>query len=257
VRGLLNFQKQVDPDVLFVCETKLRENRIDWLRWKLGMPNMIVKDPEGQSGGLVMFWKNEINVKLIGFISRHHIDTEITEEDGFVWRFTGIYGEPKTDKRENTWRLLRTLKHQSDKPWLCVGDFNEILHSRVKEGGAPKPQIQMDRFKAALEDCELDDLGSIGDPFTCRNNSHTVDNYIRERLDRAVATQAWRMRFPGFKVVNGDHYHSDHRPVIIETSGGERRRRGPARGPVPKFEARWLEEEECRGLVENGWDREV
>jgi hypothetical protein len=103
----------------------------------------------------------------------------------------------------------------------------------------------------------LDDLGFVGDPFTWRNNSHTVDNYIRERLDRAVATQAWRMRFPGFKVINGDHYHSDHRPVIIETSGGERRRRGTARGSAPKFEARWLEEEECRGLVENGWEREV
>jgi hypothetical protein len=89
---------------------------------------MIVKKCEGRSGGQVIFWKNEINVRLIGFISKYHIDTKITEADGFVWRFTGIYGEPKTELRENTWKLLRTWKHQKNKPWLCIGDFNEILN---------------------------------------------------------------------------------------------------------------------------------
>jgi exonuclease III len=222
VRGLLEFKKQVDPDVLFLCETKLKKDRIEWLRWKLEMPNMIVKDSEGQSGGLAMFWKNSVQVRQIGFASRYHLDTEITETDGFVWRFTGIYGEPKVELRENTWKLLRTLKNQSDKPWLCIGDFNEILHSWEKEGGAPKSQIQMDNFKHALEDCELDDLGFVGDTFTWRNNSHTAEKYIRERLDRAIASHAWRMRFPAYKVVNGDHRHSDHRPVIVDTHGGER-----------------------------------
>jgi hypothetical protein len=47
-----------------------------------------------------MFWKNGINVRLIGFKSKYHLDTEITEEEDFVWRFTGIYGEPKMDEKE-------------------------------------------------------------------------------------------------------------------------------------------------------------
>jgi exonuclease III len=112
IRGLLEFQKWEDPDVLFLSEAKLTEEKIEWLKWKLRMPNMIVKNCEGRSGGLVIFWKNEINVRLIGFISKYHIDTKITEADGFVWRFTGIYREPKTELRKNTWKLLRTLKHQ-------------------------------------------------------------------------------------------------------------------------------------------------
>ena len=61
---------------------------------------------------------------------------------------------------------IAELKHQSDKPWLCAGDFNEILYSWEKEGGVPKPQAQMDRFKEALEVCELNDLGFSGDAFT-------------------------------------------------------------------------------------------
>jgi exonuclease III len=249
MRGLLEFQKKEDPDVLFLSETKMEQKRLEWWRWKLGMPNMMVKNCEGKSGGLVIFWKNEINLRVVGFMSEYHIDTEITEADGFKWRFTGIYGEPKSDCKENTWRLLQTLKHQNDKPWLCAGDFNEILYAWEKEGGVPRHQRCMDKFREALEVCELDVLGFVGDAFTWRNNSHDANTYIRERLDSAVATQTWRERFPGYKVINGDPYHSNHRPIIVETHGVERARRSPARGLMPKFEARWLEEDDYKNIV--------
>jgi hypothetical protein len=147
--------------VIFLSETKMGKGRLDWLKWKLEMPNMIEKPSVGQSGGLALFWKRGIEVKLTGFMSKYHIDTEIIEEDGFVWQFTGIYGEPKREENEKTWQLLRTLKHQSNKPWLCMGDFNEILYAWEKEGGAPRGQVYMDRFKEALEFCQLDDLGLL------------------------------------------------------------------------------------------------
>jgi exonuclease III len=55
VRGLLDVHKREDPDVLFLCETKMRREKLEGLRWKLGMPNMMVKNSEGQSGGLAIF----------------------------------------------------------------------------------------------------------------------------------------------------------------------------------------------------------
>ena len=55
IRALLELQKREDPDIIFISETKLKEGSLEWFRWKMGMPNMIVKDCEGQSGGLVMF----------------------------------------------------------------------------------------------------------------------------------------------------------------------------------------------------------
>jgi hypothetical protein len=153
-------------------------------------------------------------------MSKYHIDTEITEPDGFICTYTGIYGEAKKEERVKTWKLLRTLKNQNNKPWLVVGDFNEILHSWEKVGGAPKPQQQMDRFKETLEECGLDDLGFVGDPFSWRNHNHSTEGYIKERLDRAVASESWRRRFPVYKVTNADPRHSDHRPVIVDTHGG-------------------------------------
>ena len=108
IRSLLELQKEEDPDVLFLSETRMVRGRLEWLRWKMGMTNMIVKDCEGQSGGLALFWKNQVNLKLIGFVSRYHIDTEITELDGFIWQFTGIYGEPKHDEKDKSGNYCET-----------------------------------------------------------------------------------------------------------------------------------------------------
>lgn len=97
-------------------------------------------------------------------ISCRYVDSEITEEDGFVWRLTGFYGEP--EEKQLSWRALRVLNASQQRPWLCVGDFNEILLSCEKEGGLPWSQCCMDWFREALEDCELVDVGFEGDPFT-------------------------------------------------------------------------------------------
>ena len=79
------------------------------------MSNMVVRDLEGKSGGLALFWKKEIRLELHNY-SRYHIDAEVIEKDGFKWRFTGIYGEPSTDRRKVTWRLVRILKQQLNLP---------------------------------------------------------------------------------------------------------------------------------------------
>jgi hypothetical protein len=44
----------------------------------------------------------------------------------------------------------------------------------------------MEKFRHALEDCGLDDLGFVGDTFTWRNHHHQAEGYIKQRLDRAV-----------------------------------------------------------------------
>lgn len=237
VRGLLDVQKREDPDVLFLSETKLDEKRMRKFKWMLGVANMVVQQSDGKSDGLTLLWKRSIVVDLHN-MSQYHIDAEIAEQDGFRWRFTGIYGESHSDQKEKTWRSMRNLNAQMRMSWLCAGDFNEILYGYEKQGGQPRVQACLDRFREALEVCGVQDLGFEGDRFTWRNHCHPADRYVRERLDRAVASQNWCRRFPMFHVINGDPRHSDHRPVIVLIKGiVEVRSSG--------FEARWLEEEAC------------
>ena len=165
-----------------------------------------------------------------------------------------IYGESNTAAKENTWKLLRTLQGQADLPWLCVGDFNEVLFSHEKEGGLARAPAAMDAFRRALEDARLDDLGFVGDPFTWRNNWHIAHGYTRERLDRAVANVNWRCMFPLYRVINGDPRRSDHRPVIVELNAQAIPRGEQGAAPVFRFEASWLQEEGCAGIVEEVWN---
>jgi exonuclease III len=137
VRGLLDVQRQEDPDILFLSETKMDKDKVQGFRWKLGLTNCMAKSCEGKSGGLAVFWRKEINLHIRA-ISRLYIDADVTEEDGFVWRLTGFYGEPSSEKKEVSWRALRNLNVARRRPWLCLGDFNEILFSCEKEGGAPR-----------------------------------------------------------------------------------------------------------------------
>jgi hypothetical protein len=115
----------------------------------------------------------------------------------------------------------------------------------------------MDKFREVLEVCDLHDLGYEGDPFTWRNNCQDPSGFIKERLDRAVASDGWCEHFPDFRVINGDPYNSDHKPVIVEMEE-DSTWRGRRQGPRPfRFEAMWLAEENCSEVVRNAWEREV
>lgn len=48
-----------------------------------------------------MFWRRGIDVALRNY-SDNHIDVDVQEDDGYKWRFTGIYGFPQTEDRHKT-----------------------------------------------------------------------------------------------------------------------------------------------------------
>jgi hypothetical protein len=114
-----------------------------------------------EKGGIAVFWWRGINVSLRG-LSQYYIDVDVKEDDGIAWRFTGVYGEAQSQLKHRTWQQLKALHVDPVQPWLCVGDFNDILFSHEKEGGRQRSQQCMDRFRETLEHCHLRDLGMKG-----------------------------------------------------------------------------------------------
>ena len=80
-------------------------------------------------------------------------------------------------------------------PWVCIGDYNEILSSDERQGRLPKAQALVQAFRSALLHCNLTDLWYVGNAFTWNNGRHG-DAYVQQRLDRACATVEWRELFP-------------------------------------------------------------
>ena len=44
-----------------------------------------------------------------------------------------MYGHLEQELKMETWRLMRHLHARASLPWVCLGDFNEILSSDEKK----------------------------------------------------------------------------------------------------------------------------
>ncbi|TXG51627.1 hypothetical protein EZV62_024151 [Acer yangbiense] len=137
----------------------------------------------GCSGGLMVLWKKELQVTVISY-SVGHIDARIKMEDGFRWRFSGVYGNPSPNKRVNSWELLGRLS-------------------------------EVDRFRQAIDKCDLIELGSSGPRYTWNNKREGKFN-IQERIDRFFANNLWRDRFEFVMVEHLGFNSSDHRPILLK-----------------------------------------
>ncbi|KAL0416624.1 UNVERIFIED_CONTAM: hypothetical protein Slati_3494300 [Sesamum latifolium] len=122
----------------------------------------------GRSGCLALLWNKDMVVQLYSF-SNNHIDVDILDGTSIAnWRFTGFYGELDASRRREVWEKLIRLSRQSDAPWLCAGDFNEIL-MQLENTGVPRPMWQIEDFRRALNYSDLIDLGFKGARFTWCN----------------------------------------------------------------------------------------
>ena len=107
------------------------------------------------ASGLALLWRNSLQVDILTY-SPWHIDAIVTEEQRTKkWHFIGFYGHLETGKREESWKLLENLSHRSNLPWIWIGDYNEIMHAKEKEGGGVRPEGQMRIFREADNRCQL------------------------------------------------------------------------------------------------------
>ena len=175
------------------------------------------------------------------------IDVRVTEEQNNEWRLTGMYGEFRWEHKHRTWERMRRLHHNNTLPWLLIENLNEIQILHEKEGGNPRPHQYMHAFQAAIEDCELRDMGYVGDQFMWFRGR------IRERLVRGLVNDAWSTLYPHAALQNLNYNHSDHRPLCVDT---EYYSGVAANGAASKkFEARWLAEETVEEVVKTAWHK--
>ena len=94
-------------------------------------------------------------------------------------------------------------------PWLCIGDFNEILRREEQIGPNERDEAQMTGFREAVDLCNLADIGYIGLDWTFEKKVHG-GHYCRVRLDRALASPEWSAMFPYATLRHLQAAKSDH-----------------------------------------------
>lgn len=121
--------------------------------------NVFSVPPIGRSGELLLFWKPYVYIDVISF-STGYIDVVLrhNEEQQFSY-LTCFYGNPAPHLRYQSWQLLQRIGSQRNQPWLCMGDFNELIFNREREDRLVKSDKQMADFGNTLDTIQLHDLG--------------------------------------------------------------------------------------------------
>ena len=246
VRALTDEVKGCNPMLVFLAETKANRNRIKGLQRKLGLTQGIMVPTDGQSGGLAMLWKEGFDVHFKN-CSNTHIDVVVCEGNGTQpWWATGFYGHLDSGMRPISWNLLESLKRQCNMPWIVFGDFNEILNSDEKLGWLDRDARQMEGFRECLSNCELIDMGFVGQRFTwC--NGRIGEQGMLVRLDRMVANEECLKLFLESKVFHRLMAASDHCLLSLSLKVRGSRRVFKKRF---MFEEIWTRDEGCREVME-------
>ncbi|XP_030478037.1 uncharacterized protein LOC115695084 [Cannabis sativa] len=214
IRKLRLLVKEQTPTVLFIMETKLACNSIARLRSLLNFNNGLEVPRVGLSGGLMLLWKDDVDVSLNNF-NVNVFDCYMAFHNGPCWHFTAFYGAPTLTNRRHTWTLLKRLKDIAPLlPGMVIGDFNKILYSHNKQGGNLRSANQMDEFRSVLDSCQLNEQQFNGDPFTWIKGRHNVDT-IKERLDWCFTNNSWTSHFQPIVTSHLDYYSSDHRAIAV------------------------------------------
>lgn len=112
-----------------------------------------------------------------------------------VWLFIVIYGCLIVAEKKQLWSSLCSASGMHDLPWILIGDFNQFLFLNERTKWGIINFNNCNQMRECMNHCQLIDLGTSGLKFTWWKKIDRL-NFTRERLDRAVANEAWRTIFP-------------------------------------------------------------
>jgi hypothetical protein len=250
VRDLCRLVKEKKPKLVFLIETKLRTDKLERIRIRIGFNSVFGVDSVGRSGGLALLWSDEISVEVQNYSRRHVNALVCLSSSGPKWVFTGFYGNPEPWKRHESWSLLKFLSASISLPWLCMGDFNEIMDESERSGELRSSRGHMMNFRETMDFCRLQDLGFSGPKYTWCNRREGLD-FLEERLDRSFANQEWFNIFPDVQMQVTPACSSDHYPLFLPLlHAGRNRQKKPRRF---LYESCWGKHLQPRELVRQVW----
>ncbi|KAE8732406.1 hypothetical protein F3Y22_tig00002193pilonHSYRG00080 [Hibiscus syriacus] len=173
----LSTASQKDPDILFLCESRIQQYRIESITVLLHMDGCLVVPSSSTFTGLVLLWNSSVLINLISF-SDHHIYSVVTAS-ALSFRLIGFHGNSDHRFHTATWSLVYQLRNQSNLPWVVRGDLNEILGHYEK--------------------------GCMTSVAIC------------ERLGCFLCTPSWKSLFPNWVVSSEFMDSSEHCYIILDT----------------------------------------
>lgn len=216
-------------------------------RW-LGYDKFRTIEPEGKSGGLAIFWKDQMDIEFL-FEDKNLLDLQISQGKK-RWFVSCVYGQPLVPLRSLLWDRISQIGLVRKEPWCMIGDFNEILSNKEKLGGPLRLLSSFRPFKDMLSLCEMHELGSTGNSFTWGGTRNL--QWIQCKLDRCFGNPSWLSMFPNAHQWFLEKLGSDHRPVLVKFINDQELFRGQFR-----FDKRMVDDPSLVTAIFNSWNSEI
>lgn len=94
IRALWALVCDKHPDVLFLAETKINNDRMKSCLSTLGYPNFVSSPPLNKAGGLCLGWRNGVEIKIT--LSNNFLINALvfSSPSSQPWMLTTVYGPP-------------------------------------------------------------------------------------------------------------------------------------------------------------------
>lgn len=141
------------------------------------------------------------------------------------------------------------LGQNVEMPWLCLGDFNDLLRPDEKQGGGEMLSSTSRGLMSFMTSMNFVDIGFVGSKYTWCNKRPGLAN-IQERLGRGISNIPWRVAYENAIIHHYPLTNSDHVPLVLPLYGME--------CSVPKafkFKIFWIRDVSCMGVVAAAWSQ--
>lgn len=152
IRYLEDIRNQYNSDIMFLIETKNNVKYVQNISRRLSYPHCFVLPAEGLSGGLGIFWKDEIRCDFVRPPTLHYTYIYIYE-GAEVFCLTYVYGNPRRQQRSRLWRRMISMVEAGmyrSKTRLILGDLNDIRCNEEKQGGHLRTESSFALFTSMI-----------------------------------------------------------------------------------------------------------
>lgn len=167
MRSLRGYVKSQKPSYVFVSKVKCCNSvQIEKIVRSLKFNFFEFVPAIGKSGGLLLMWRQDLNIKVIVSSSSFINCMVFCNHSPTSWQLTCIYGPPIPTHKQQFWNSLDNIGNSLKGPWLVIEDFNSILSSVEKLRGKAIASFSNGGLRRIMDDHGLIDLGFEGHAYT-------------------------------------------------------------------------------------------
>ncbi|XP_058722962.1 uncharacterized protein LOC131594771 [Vicia villosa] len=224
-REVSSYLHSMQVPIIALLETRVKQDKADRIRSKFGNKWSFTDNYSHHYNGRIwIMWKtHEIKIKVLQ-IEEQFIHVEVISMDNKTQYYaTIVYAMNQIERRKILWEQIDKIGEHMDKPWIVMGDYNNVLTCQDRIGGNPVTLNEYKDLAEMMQRSGLYEAASRGCHYTWSNKHLT--GAIYSRIDRLIGNALWFQDYPDVIVEVLPPSISDHAPIRVRSLSVQSKRK--------------------------------